>query len=154
VAAMSGERPLPVKRPIGFWIAWIIAIGVIVHLDWHLGRPHHIPLSLAFPHHWIVGLIIGFVLAANATRSNPTHAIGLFALVGGLGLFAGQVLEPIGEVLYYDGVTLANVYPYVRWRLFGQFAIAFVVGGASVLIGHYRRAQAEQLATSMRSGHV
>jgi hypothetical protein len=151
---MSGERALPIKRPIGFWIGWIVVVGVIVHLDWHLGRPHHIPLSLAFPHHWIVGLITGFALGSHATRSNPSHATRWFVLVGGLGLVAGQVLEPIGEVLVYDDVTLASVYPDVRWRLFGQFAIAFVVGGAAVLIAHQRRVQAALMATSVRSGHV
>jgi hypothetical protein len=134
------------KRHVLFWLGWIFAVAVIVHLDWHLGRPHHIPLSLGFPHHWILGLITGAALAWHATRADPQRATRLFILIGALGLFAGQILEPLGEVIVYDADTLTSVLSPFRWRLFGQFAIAFVVGGASVLIAHQRRAQTAALS--------
>ena len=129
------------RHPVLFWLGWTLAVAVSVHLGWHLGRPHHIPLSLEFAHHWILGLLTGAALAWNATRVDPSHATRLFALVGALGLFAGQILEPLGEVLFYDDVSLGSVFFYARWRLFGQFAIAFIVGGAAVLIAHQRRSQ-------------
>lgn len=129
------------RRPVLFWLGWTLAVAVSVHLGWHLGRPQHYPLSLEFAHHWILGLLTGAALAWNATRVDPRHATRLFVLVGTLGLFAGQILEPLGEVLFYDDVSLASVFYYARWRLFGQFAIAFIVGGAAVLIAHQRRSQ-------------
>ena len=129
------------RRSVLFWLGWTLAIAVNVHLSWHLGRPHHIPLSFGFAHHWILALLTGAALAWNATRVDPSHATRLFIMVGALGLFAGQILEPLGEVLVYDDVSLDSVFFYARWRLFGQFAIAFIVGGAAVLIAHQRRSQ-------------
>ncbi len=136
-STMAGSMRRSMKASACLWGCWILAVGALVHLDWHLGRGHHIPLSLGWPHHWILGLMTGAALSWHVTITGASHAIRRFVLIAALGLFAGQVLEPLYEVIA-DDLSIAQVYSNGRWRLFGQFTIAFVVGGACVLIAAQR----------------
>ena len=134
-----------VRTSLWFWTAWVLGLTVAVHVNWHLGRPLHMRFSLSWANHWIVGLLLGIALASYAVRVSGLHALRQFVLIGALGLVGGQVLEPLGEVLVY-GSSLEAVYPDVRWRIFWQFTVAFVVGGGAVLIAQARRAQEATLA--------
>src|SRR5688572_22388342 len=111
----------------------ILLIAIAVHLDWHLGRPAHIQHSLAWEHHWISGLILGSCIACFLTWRRAAAPVSQFLLIALAGFVAGQVLEPIGEVLIYD-VSFSSVYPVVRWTLFLEFAVAFLAAGMACFV--------------------
>lgn len=113
------------RRHVSIWIALLIM--VIVHVDWHFGRGHHHRLSLSLPYHWILGLVTFFLLALYSAKKWPQNTIGAAVLNGVLGLFAGQIVEPLLEVIGYR-VPMGEVFTPERWRIFGQFAVASVVG--------------------------
>ena len=46
----------------------VVAIAVIVHIDWHVGRPVHIGHALGWSLHWIIA-IPTFALVTHAVRS-------------------------------------------------------------------------------------
>jgi len=100
-------------------------IGVMIHLDWHLGRPGHDHLSLGFPYHWIAALPVFAPLAWLTLRRFGRAAVpaGAAMLVIGIGL--GQILEPLAE----GPASLGNV---VRWWTFAEFIAAGLV---SYLLG-------------------
>jgi hypothetical protein len=120
-------------------IAAILAIMVIVHVDWHFGRGHHHHLSLSWPYHWITGLAAFFLLALFCARKWPENVAGTALLNGMLGLFAGQIIEPLAEGAIYGGsvASALSVLPAERWRVFGQFAAA-AAGGLLLGIGLVR----------------
>lgn len=105
----------------------IVLIMVMVHIDWHFGRGHHHRLSLSWPLHWATGLVAFFLLALFCARRWPENKIRPALLNGGLGLFAGQVIEPLLEAAIYGG-PVTSVLSGERWRVFGQFAAAAAVG--------------------------
>src|SRR5688572_3645513 len=111
----------------------VLLIAAAVHLDWHLGRPEHMQHSLAWEHHWIFGLILGSCIACFLTWRRAAAPVSQFLLVALAGFVAGQILEPIGEVLIFDE-SLSFVYPVVRWVLFLEFAAAFLAGGMACLV--------------------
>lgn len=113
------------RRHVSIWT--VLLIMVMVHVDWHFGRGHHHRLSLSLPYHWILGLVTFFLLALYSARKWPQNAIGAAVLNGTLGLFAGQIVEPLLEVIGYR-VSLGEVFTPERWRIFAQFAVASVVG--------------------------
>ena len=121
-------------RPnIGRVVGLAILLAVLVHVDWHLGRPQHMRLSLDWSFHWLLGLAAGASMAwIFARRFEPDASWRWLSLVGVLGLTLGQIVQPALEVVAY-GVTFEQVYPQVRWHLFAAFAAAWVAGGAFVL---------------------
>lgn len=133
-------------------ITAILLIMVIVHIDWHFGRGHHHRLSLSWPYHWVTGLVAFFLLALFCARRSPENAIVAALLNGGLGLFAGQVIEPLLEAAIY-GAPVASVLSGERWRVFGQFAAASAVGlllgiGLVRMLPAYRRSTTSVKTTS------
>ena len=113
------------RRYISIWA--VLLIMVLVHVDWHFGRGHHHRLSLSWPYHWLIGLVTFFLLAWFCARKWPEHPFRAALLNGFLGLFAGQIVEPLLEVVGYR-VPMTLVFSVERWRVFAQFAAAAAAG--------------------------
>ena len=113
------------RRYISIWA--VLLIMVMVHVDWHFGRGHHHRLSLNWSYHWLTGLVTFFLLALFCARKWPENFVRAGLLNGLAGLFAGQIIEPLLEVLVYR-VPLAQVFTPERWYVFLQFAIAALAG--------------------------
>jgi hypothetical protein len=106
----------------------ILLIAVMVHVDWHVGRPHHISsLSGDWPYHWILGVLTFAALGLFAGLKWPDRPYAPLALNAVAGLFVGHIVEALGEVLAYRE-SWALVMPAERWRLFFEFAAAGVAG--------------------------
>jgi hypothetical protein len=80
-----------------------VALAMVLHIDWHLARPLHHRLSLALPYHWAI-TALAFAVAGwwigNQFRTDRWRVAAI--------IFAGAVLlaqgvEPVLEVLVYDG---------------------------------------------------
>ena len=110
-------------------IGAVLLIMVMVHFDWHLGRGghHHHRLSFDWPYHWVTGLVSFFLLALFCARKWPENVARAALLNGVLGLFAGQIVEPMLEVVGYRA-PMTSVFSAERWHVFAQFAIAAAVG--------------------------
>jgi hypothetical protein len=124
----------------------IVLIAVAIHLDFHMGRPHHWEGSLGWEYHWLFGLVSLFLFGWYVARKWPERPWLVLAVNGLLGLFVGQIIEPLGEVLFYRE-SLRNVYPPERWIVFGEFALAGLVGavlGILLFLASRRRHQAVQ----------
>lgn len=127
------------RRYLSIWA--VLLIMVMVHVDWHLGRGHHHRLSLSWPYHWTTGLLTFFLLVLFCARKWPENPVRAALLNGVLGVFAGQIIEPLLEVLGYR-VPLAQVFSPERWYVFCQFAVAAVAGllaGFAVVWARRRR---------------
>ena len=123
-----------IRSDILRFAGWAFLLAALVHLDWHLGRPLEMRLSLAWPLHWLTGLAAGAAMAwMFLKRFEPSAAWRRLVLVGVLGFVLGQFVEPALEVVAF-GVTFEQVYPWVRWRLFFEFAAAWGAGCAAVLV--------------------
>ena len=96
-----------------FWL------GLMVHLDWHLGRPGHDALSFHLPWHWLLAVPAFLPIAWLVKRQWPDAALKAGLVVVLLGLLIGQVLEPLGESLLGAG-TEPFTNP-LRWRAFAEF---------------------------------
>jgi hypothetical protein len=104
---------------------WLAAlwIGVMIHLDWHLGRSGHDHRSFDLTYHWLLALPTFVPVACLIVRTWPTSPATPAVLITLLGVVVGQGLEPLGEVIYFN----AGVIPFTsteRWRIFAQFTAA------------------------------
>ncbi len=105
----------------------VLLLVVIVHVDWHLARGHHHRLSMEWHYHWIIGFAALAALFLFAARKWPKHFLGTAFLNAAIGLFLGQIIEPLLEALGYH-VPVAAVFSPERWRVFCEFLIAGVAG--------------------------
>ena len=117
----------------------IVALAVVVHTDWHFARPTHHRLSLGWSAHWTLCALAfaaaGWYLARRFPRA-PWQAASLNAA---LGVFVGQIVEPILEAAFYDGRLAFDVEPE-RWLAFGQcMAAAGLAMAAAVAFVSARR---------------
>lgn len=109
------------------WHATLVAllVAVVIHLDWHLARPAHHRLSLAWRQHWIVAAAafagIGWLVARRWPDQPWRTASGVVVA----GVFVGQGLEPVVEYwlahgqLGYSGETARRrslPRPRCRWN--------------------------------------
>ena len=109
-------------------VAWGVALAGLIHMDWHLGRPTTMRMSLGLSWHWVSGLAfgtgMGWFFWGWSRFDRPTAA----ALTAGLGgLLLGQVVQPLSEVLFM-GSGLAWVFGPLRTGIFAAFAVAWLVG--------------------------
>ena len=108
----------PPRLLFSTWLA--LLIGADVHVDWHLARGHHQPLSGAYPYHWVSAIPV-FALAgwyvARRWRTDPLRA-GVVTLL--LGFLVGQVVEPLGEIA--TGATWGWAFGPERLVAFAEFA--------------------------------
>jgi hypothetical protein len=99
--------------------ALVLALAVVVHVDWHLARPagHHRRLSLGWDQHWLFAALsfaaVGWVVA----RAWPERPWWPGAWIAALALVLAQGIEPVSEVaLYFHRLG----YPHEpqRWATF------------------------------------
>ena len=104
----------------------VLWIAIVVHLDWHLARPAHHRLSLAWPHHWLVAAagfaVVGWIVA----RRWPHHPWRTAFAITGWGLLLGQGLEPVLELWFFHGRFGYPAEP-------GRWAAFFVSTAAGIL---------------------
>lgn len=100
--------------------ALVVTLAVVVHIDWHVGRPEHIGHALGWSLHWIIALPT-FALVTQAILARAGWKT--LASIVLQGLFVGQIIEPIGEMLVY-GEPWSAVMTADRWRIFFEFAAA------------------------------
>jgi hypothetical protein len=117
----------------------VLALAVVVHVDWHFARPLHHRLSLGWPLHWTICLVAfgaaGWYLAGRHPRAPWAAA----ALNGVAALFVGQIVEPILESALYDWQLAFDV-EAERWIAFGQcVAAAGLAMAAAVALAVGRR---------------
>jgi hypothetical protein len=105
----------------------VLFLAVLVHVDWHLGRAQHHRLSMGWEYHWVTGFVAFFLVILIVAWKSPEHLEFAAALNVVLGLFLGQIVEPLLEVLGYH-VSLATALPPERWKVFFQFCLAGLVG--------------------------
>lgn len=80
-----------------------ILLAVILHVDWHVARPAHHRLSLGWADHWVItaGLfaLAGCLIARRWSRA----AWKMGAIVLAAAVLLAQGLEPVLEVLFFEG---------------------------------------------------
>lgn len=109
-------------------LVWLsgLWIGVLIHVDWHLGRPGHDHLSFGFSYHWFLAVLTFAPLPWLLVRRWPNSVARASALAIGLGVLMGQGIEPLSEVILFN----AGMEPFtnaVRWRVFAEFMVAGIV---------------------------
>ena len=115
-----------------FWIA-ALWVGVMIHVDWHLGRPGHDHQSFDLSYHWLLALPTFIPVIWLVLRKWPTAAPSAGAVILLIGVLLGQGLEPLGETIHFD----AGLEPFInprRWRIFAEFLGA---GVATIAVGFW-----------------
>ncbi len=109
-------------------LTWLAAfwIGVLVHVDWHLGRGGHDHLSFGLGYHWLVAVVTFAPIPWVLARRWPTSFPQASAFVLLLGIALGQGLEPFGEVIYSPASWEPFTNP-IRWRVFAEFSVAGIL---------------------------
>lgn len=109
-----------------------LLLGAGLHLDWHLARPLHHRLSLGWSHHWAITAGIFAVAACVIARFWPAQRWRMGAIVFVGGALIAQVVEPVLEVLIYEGRFGYDV-EAARWVAFGKSLLASAVAYVSAL---------------------
>ena len=108
-------------------------------------------LSLGWPYHWLLGAVLFAAVAWFVAKRWPVDAWVASALNLTLGVIAGQVLEPLGETVYY-GLPLGRLLNGERWTAFAEFMAAGLMTYVVVmplLLAHRRtRADPPQAPTA------
>jgi hypothetical protein len=105
----------------------ILALWVIVHLDWHLARSHHHRLSMEWHQHWIVGIVAFFFLVLFCAWKWPKPFVRVALFNSAIGLFLGHIVEAwIESQLNHEAI--GAVLTPERWHAFFQFSLAGIAG--------------------------
>lgn len=100
------------------FVSLVLVLAAAVHVDWHLARPAHHRLSLAWPHHWLFAAAafaaVGWVIARRWPAAPGRVAAGIVSLALGL----AQGVEPVLEVALYQH-RLGYPSEPGRWAAFG-----------------------------------
>ena len=84
------------------YAALVLVLAAVVHIDWHLARPAHHRLSLAWPQHWLFAAaafaLVGWLIARWWPDTPWRAAVGIV----GLALVLAQGVEPLMEVAVYE----------------------------------------------------
>ena len=109
------------RARLSIWLALLIAVAI--HVDWHIGRGHHFRLSGGTPYHWLIAIPTFVCVAWIVGRhwSHAVHTAGMRTIV--VGVLAGQIVEPFGELLFYRNPA-AVVWGSSRWPIFAEFLAA------------------------------
>ena len=128
----------------------ILLVAIAIHVDYHLGRGTPYPYSLDSPYHWILGLVTLAPVAWVVARLWPAAALTRLALVVGLGVFLGQIVEPWLETRI-DTSGMAFGLDAERWRIFAEFMVAGVVGAS---VGYFLGMRRGLRAPGVRPGRI
>jgi hypothetical protein len=97
-------------------LALLLAIGL--HVDWHLARPLHHRLSLAWQQHWIfAAAIFAAVAMLVALRWPPPARWRAAGWVLAVGLIAAHFVEPVLTLVFFERRVAYEVEPE-RWTIF------------------------------------
>ena len=126
------------------WSTWLAAlwVGVMIHLDWHLGRPGHDHRSFDLAYHWVLALPAFVPVAWLVSRRWPGAAFRAGMVITLLGVLLGQGLEPLGETIHFGAGAEPFTNP-VRWRIFAEFMTAGVLTLLLGILLLQRQARAE-----------
>ena len=114
----------------------VLALAAAIHIDWHLARPAHHRLSLAWPDHWIFAAVAFAVVGWLIARWWPDAPGRASAGIVGLGVLVAQGIEPVLELAIYRN-ELGYPNDPGRWR---AFAICMGAGLPALLaFALYRR---------------
>ena len=94
-------------------------LAAMLHVDWHLARPAHYGLSLAWSHHWLATAIVFAIVGCIIARRWPSDRWRLGGVVFVVAVVVAQLVEPVLEVLVYDGRLGYEGEP-ARWAAFGR----------------------------------
>ena len=108
-------------------ISSILLLGLLVHLDWHLGRSHDHRFSGEWSYHWITGFLGCLLVVFLVARKSPRWLTPAAALNVALGLVLGQFLDPLGEALV-SHLPVAQIVTAERSQIFREFMIAGIAG--------------------------
>ena len=103
-----------------------LLLGLAIHIDWHLARHEHDGRSLGWDAHWLLAIPIFALAAWFIARRWPTNPWRPAALTVALGVFLGQVLEPLGEIIHFQA-TLAEELEPARLTAFALFTLTGLV---------------------------
>lgn len=136
------SRPA-VRRGLSCLLA--LALAAVIHVDWHLARPEHHRLSLGWAHHWIFAAAafaaIGWIIA----RAWPGRATRVATSVLVFGAIIAQIVEPVLEMVVYEGVIAYPDEPE-RWK---AFAVCLAAGIPALYLAiHFGRRHAGPAASA------
>lgn len=94
-----------------------LALAAAIHIDWHLARPTHHRWSLGWPQHWIFAVIVFAIAGWLIARAAPNAPWRVAAAILGVAVGLAQVVEPVMEMVVYDG-QLAYPSDPGRWTAF------------------------------------
>jgi hypothetical protein len=110
-----------VNPPVARVVAAVL-LATAIHLDWHLARPgHHSELSGHWAQHWLWGIPVFALLARYLSRQPSEQRWRVSAAVILVGIFLGQVLEPLSELW---GAPWSYAFSGLRWTAFAEFLSA------------------------------
>jgi hypothetical protein len=100
-------------------------LAAAIHVDWHLARPAHHRLSLAWPYHWAATALVFGLVAWFIARRWPASRwhLGVMVFVGAA--VGGQLIEPGLEVAFHDH-RFGYAGEPARWTAFAQAMAAAV----------------------------
>jgi hypothetical protein len=131
-------------------ISSMLLLGLLVHLDWHLGRSHDHRFSGEWSYHWITGFFGCLLIVFLVTRKSPRWLTPAVALNVALGLVLGQFLEPRGEALV-SHLPVAQIVTAERSQVFRDFMMAGIAGlVAGILL--FGKQKSENILSGMNSG--
>jgi hypothetical protein len=110
-----------------------LALGAILHGDWHMARPVHHRWSLGLSYHWAVTGVVFAIAGCLIARRWPSERwrVGAWSLI--VAVVVAQVLEPVLlEGLYYGHKFAYEVEPE-RWVALGQSLAASIPAYALTL---------------------
>lgn len=96
-----------------------LLLASALHIDWHLARPAHYGLSLAWPYHWVATGILFGLTGWLIARKWPALRWRLGAVVFLAAILLAQGVEPLLEVLLDEGRLGYEVEP-ARWSALGR----------------------------------
>ncbi len=96
-----------------------LALAAVLHLDWHLARPVHHRLSLEWSHHWLATAGFFAIAGCIIARRWPGERWRMGGAVYVAAVVLAQIVEPVLEVLFYEG-RLGYAGEPARWAAFGR----------------------------------
>ena len=108
----------------------LLAAGI--HVDWHLARPQHHRLSLDWSQHWLFAAALFAGIGCIIARRWPAERWRIGGQVLLCAVLVAQVVEPVLELVFYEGRLGYAVEPE-RWRVFWECLAAGVPAYAAAL---------------------
>lgn len=115
-------------------LVYAALLAAAIHSDWHLSRPgHHGGMSGDWALHWVIAVPVFALIAWLVSREPAATRWRAAACIIVGGVVAGQLLEPLFEVLT-DGVGWSWMLLDIRWTAFAEFMatgfVTFLLGMA------------------------